>query len=209
VSSYGRVQGRGYEVSVQASDYAADQCLEVTKRAISLGKLEARINGKHPCDPDSGVRIYFPTGGEPYPAGRVGTATVSAAHDYDAVVNVNPTWVSLNYVSRDDRTLRGLTTDWFRSTSPCVRGTYPEKECHEFPYYATRQSGPGAKLQPIAVDDNKANGQGYQRFTGNVVCPLTSGGGPGTPPSASETGTRFLIVPLPELTSTPSFFACP
>lgn len=212
VGTSNQVQRMAYEIPATRATDAATECLKVAQTAISYGVIPAQTsNGKHPCDPAGGYRLYFPTGGEPYPGGRTGTAIQSSQHDRDAIKN-HPAWTQLHYVSGSDRRDRGLDRSWYDGVSPCVRpydvSDGVEKECHEFPYYASAESGPGAALKVIPRWDNQANGQGYSRFVRNSTCPLTSGGPQNPVTPANETGTPFLVIPLPQVHDTPSFFVC-
>lgn len=202
VSGSGTAARRAWVLSARQARTAANQCAETVGKAITQQILPATVNGKHPCDPASGIRIFFPSAGEPYPAGRPGTAVLATQHDFNALKG-HPTWVRQAYVNQTDKESRGVDHRWY--IGQCTAA--PDEQCHEFPYYATNLGGPGGAVTPVPKDDNQGHGQGWARFVKNTTCPLTSGGlAPTTP--AQETGTPFLVIPLPQVTDFPSFFTC-
>lgn len=196
-------QRRAWVLTARHARSAAQQCTETVGKAIAEQVLPATVNGKHPCDPASGIRVYFPTAGEPYPAGRPGTAVQATTHDFNSLKS-HPIWVRQAYVSQTHKAGRGVQGGWY---APLCTGS-ATAQCHEFPYYTTNVGGPGAAVALVPTDDNQGHANGWKRFLKNTTCPLTSGGpiAPTTP--AQETGTPFLIVPLPQVTDYPSFYAC-
>lgn len=175
---------------------AARHCLVIAQFAISRNALPTSIGGAHPCV-GNGIAIFLPA------AGINGEHSGTAQHDWDAITNENPAWARLNYVKRKDREARGLSTSWHVNQPGCHEPyNTATHACHEFPYYASAQSGHGAYLTPLDNDDNRRQGSLYSGFL--TRCKLISGGPVAPPPGSPETGSPFLVVPMPNVSLPPS-----
>ncbi len=176
---------RNPNVSVQAARIAARQCIATAQAAIGAGTLPGMVNGQYPCD---GTNVYLP--GSDFPN--------TTQHDYEALfgsaqTSGNLSWAQLHYVSRADKRASGLDPGWARSQPACAgeTGGATGKDCDEYPFYASAESGPGASLRPMQKAENSGAGSRYGGFV--VSCRLVSGG---QVQASQATGTPFLVVPM-------------
>lgn len=167
---------------------AARTCREWT-RSVSIAPLFS--SGPDPCLGN----IFFPgRSAQAIVAGNLAPGPTTL-HDASAI-REHPVRMRLNYVSAADRRNGGLAHQWY--TSICQVGS--THDCHEFPYYATAQSGgplppwPGAKVSPVNINDNRAQGGYLSAFTKSRKCSFTSGGPLASP--LNPEGTPYIVVPM-------------
>jgi hypothetical protein len=177
-----RAQAAARPISTVAAQTAARTCVALAAFSISRQALGPSIDGKHPCE---ALPIHLP--------GSTHPETTNA--DWHAITDTNPAWISLNYMKGADREASGLPRNWYVGDPRCP--TDPGKACHEYPYYATMQSGPpgpfggpiGATLQNVTKADHKLHGPLYGGFT--KVCL-----GKGLSNMSLANGKQFLVIPM-------------
>ena len=184
---------RNPQLAPQQAHTLAQLCIAQAQYAIASGTMLAQINGAYPCQ---SLPLYFPGSDNPD----------TTQHDHDAIAT-NPAWAQLTYVSRTDRAASGLSPEWARNQPECagqtVRGS--GKECDEYPFYASAQSGPGANLKPLDALQNRRAGSRSSVFI--RACKLTSGG-PGDQASQIAIGSSFLVIPMTFQDAPSTLWAC-
>lgn len=178
-----RLLQRDTRATVQQARIAARHCIATVQAARSAGAALSG-DGQYPCD---ALAIYLPGSEYPQPT----------RHDYDAIFGngtgpSNVDWVRLTYVSQTDRINSRLPRDWAKGQPEC-RGLVGEasgKDCDEYPFYSSGESGPGANLRPLDAGQNRRAGGRYGVFV--TSCGLTSGG----PAPETHAGSPFLVVPM-------------
>lgn len=184
---------RNPKVGPQQARNLAQTCIKQAQFAIANGALPALIDGAYPCQ---SLPLYFPGSDNPE----------TTNHDAAAIAT-NPAWVQLTYVSQPDRISSGLSRDWARSQPECA-GQTPlgsGKQCDEYPFFASAQSGPGASLEVVDRNDNSRAGGRYGNFVQS--CKLTSGG-IGDQASQIAAGSSFLVIPMTFAQAPPTLWTC-
>ncbi|WP_132113430.1 NucA/NucB deoxyribonuclease domain-containing protein [Actinocrispum wychmicini] len=179
----------GWQITNAQAAEAAQACLALTARAGLVGD---------PCMHDP---IMLPT---------ITDAAGAARNDYSALVDRNPSWVQLGYISNAEKG-KVLARDWMnrqkysqtKCPSPRVPAGY---ECDEFPFYSSNQGGAWAfdygpdspmstRLEMIPKDENGTEG----RLLGLMYrkCGMTSGTiDASASPIMTNEGSPFLTIPL-------------
>lgn len=161
------------------------------------------IGTRHPCEV---VPMFLP-----------GEADAGAAARNDAAaIAEDPTKLVLQYASAAERepvVRAALAADgrpssaprqWYRQYEPCVLYDTSLLQCDEYPYFASTRSGPpttatsptGARILPVPIAENRAEGNAYAAFT---RCPVVN-----QPPRSP-----FVVVPLVGPAAAPTTFVCP
>jgi hypothetical protein len=190
-----RAQATGRSLSLVEAQTAAATCLALATFSISHQVLDPLINGQHPCE---ALPVFLP--GSTHPE--------TTDHDWDAITEASPAWISLNYMKGADRQASGLARNWYQGDPRCPVET--GKSCDEYPFYASMQSGPpgpfggliGASLRNVTTADNKGQGSLYGAFVKSCV-------GKGLSDLSLANGTQFLVIPLNFSGAPPTTRTCP
>jgi Deoxyribonuclease NucA/NucB len=170
---------------------AARYCLAIAGTNPALA-----ADYRSPCE---ALPILFPAGGDAYGA---------ALNDAYAIAG-HPTWVRLHYMSEAEKKATDLPKGWYNSEkylpqpTACTgqTGGTTGYRCDEYPLYASVESGPGARLQPVPESENLAEGTAYRAMLNR--CGLTSQTADG-----SVVGSPFLVIPIPLRPGPLSFYVC-
>jgi hypothetical protein len=156
------------EFAPGASEVIAENCL--------VDMEEAEYNGISEC--------------ESLPIFVSGSDVPSATeHDLKALA-AYPKWIKLNYESKAAKKAKGEKEGWYVGEEGCPLESPPEgKSCDEYPFFASRQGGPGAEVKPsleyIKASDNSEQGGKYGNFVSS--CKMAE---------RTSTEYAFLAVPL-------------
>lgn len=151
------------------------------------------------------------------PGGRASWGKEAAEHDLD-VINGSPELAVLEYMSNANKAATGVRRGWYRSggtyLQPC-NSVVATTDCDEYPFYSTVEGGPGAYatygqgvLRRIDRLDNRREGVALGTMYRDRGCDMTSAVGTNGAPAGGAPGTKFVVVPLPEV-DVPSFYLCP
>ncbi|MGL5859584.1 MAG: NucA/NucB deoxyribonuclease domain-containing protein, partial [Angustibacter sp.] len=129
-----------------------------------------------------------------------GTDILEAArHDQHAITTGQP--AKLEYATKQENAERGIPQGWYKTSAnqpnECTgqTGLDTGMECDEYPFYSTKQAGPGASLEPVNVADNQKEGRLLNGFY--TVCGLKD-----------EPRRPFLTVPVIDIPSIPTTGWC-
>lgn len=171
---------RANNLSDESAQVIAAQCRRLVAAAMPLPGYSST---RHPC---TELPAFIP-----------GSDVLEAAqHKLDAIAGNpaaglvgNPSWVYLNHVGRDTRHQQGLSLTWYAQYPPCAGQSVPSYQCDEFPYYSSKQSGPGASLRWVIAAHNTYEGSRLGNFVTScglgfqdpyLVIPLPFESGPPT-----------------------------
>ena len=196
----------GYELSPATAQTGARECVKQTTWAIESGAAIQSPFG----DPCAELPIFFPGRNSFAP----GTAPTTQ-HDWDAITgsggvdHSSPSWIQLNFVNAPDRKASGLDRGWYK---PSICQPIPsQRDCDEYPFFATAQSGPasfagppGASVRLLDYSDNRSQGSRYGWFVKR--CALVSGGADKN--TAASQGSPFLVIPIPSPAAPITFGVC-
>jgi len=165
----GRVENYGFDTAQPASR----QALEVMRQCVALAHRPGALFSEDDC----ASKPIFSPGSDVLEATR---------HDADAQL-INPSWGKLHYQSRASKALTGVPNTWYNQYV-CDGTGGVDKQCDEFPFYASLEGGPGTSLRYIDAEDNAREGRFYSYFL--RACGLPSG-------DVASDDSEFLVVPIP------------
>ncbi|MGH9223344.1 MAG: NucA/NucB deoxyribonuclease domain-containing protein [Acidimicrobiales bacterium] len=124
-------------------------------------------------DPDCGLPVFMPGGDTPD----------TTAHLVDALSS-NPAWSVLTWAEHPDST---TNRQWYRGDSRCAGSPGDGLSCDEYPFYTSRQGGPGASLRLVPGWEQDKQGGFLSAFYG--ACGIGQ-------------GDSFVVDPMPSLPTT-------
>lgn len=113
-------------------------------------------------------------------------------HDRESILR-RPQWVKLNYERGTDKPGRG----WQNYHPNCPDPRPPGIQCHEYPFFASRQGGlvsPRPRVKPLNDNQNVAQGRAYGGFSNTCLRYME--------------GATFLSVPAPAGSGLPTLKLC-
>jgi hypothetical protein len=170
------------ELKKEAAEEIAERCI---RDVMDSGETEAE--GVDNC--------------EKLPIFLSGSDVPSATdHDLTALAGY-PQWVKLNYESAAVKEERGEKRNWYVGLGGCSGRDPTGTHCDEYPFYASKQGGPGALRMPsleyVNKTDNEKQGGRYGNFVSS--CKMAE---------RSITEYAFLSIPLPPALEIPTIYLC-
>ncbi len=166
---------RGRTPGPAQSRKAARACIKAEVAARAAGVIGP---DERPCLEEP---VFFPGADAGY----------AALHDAQAIAE-RPEWAKLTYISGADKRASGVEARWYTLAAnrtpacppkPAERG----KNCDEYPFFTTVEGGPGASLQEVPADENRAEGSALRRMYSDPN---------GQMEGVGSESTRFFVVSL-------------
>ena len=114
-------------------------------------------------------------------------------HDRDSL-SIRPQWVLLNYESGAGKPGAG----WYSGSAQCPNPRPTGQDCHEYPFFSTKQGGPNMlplpRVKLVASGQNRAQGSLYSHFARECLGRVDN--------------APFLSIPMPKGSGIPTLRLC-
>ena len=162
-----------------ATDEALDDSSGSKPKPVPIDKMPGG-DERHRCAPqtgadDCGLPVFMPGGDTPD----------TTAHIVDALAS-NPGWSVLTRAEHPDST---TNRTWYQGDERCAGEVGDALSCDQYPFYTSRQGGPGASLRLVPGWEQNRQGGFLRNFY--AACGIGQGDNYAVAPMPSQPATTF------------------